>query len=518
MVKSFYINLVIILTALITTIGTASEWDDDAFTEATGKMIFSARDVVNHRRGAVKAFLGHEPADVKSHIITQIEKAVSKSIPSLSSFTEQELLQEPNATMRPSQVHFIRAYHSLVFERLKTLFLKIQHRLVKQQNSEILKTGLLWVAPYLLRHKDLERKLRERLIELFSENVIDRRVFGSWRKLELPVYDWESVRNIPLPTFYDDITGGMLEILRDRIRNVVRARTLIKRRGLPLNRQTDLDPTSYVIKFIAQIRSGSPLFLLTEQQLLENPNASMPPDQLQLTRAYHCLVFEELKTLFETIKNHFIAHENKGKLEEALAEVGRALKMHQNLESQYGEILERIQNKRIVKHKSLRLPEYDWPHLDRIIRMQSPPEDQNYAYNDEPISAHGPGCGLQASTSQPGPSVVARLKQPVLIDFLGVADTTVEATPELAHRFGHSHDDRDPLTDDRFSNELCRPPSDHVGFVGGGSMHPDSSTGNIKRPCDSSLHDHTSRSNIRVAGSPQKNTRVKLFGQWLDST
>ncbi|TPX46316.1 hypothetical protein SeLEV6574_g03293 [Synchytrium endobioticum] len=101
--------------------------------------------------------------------------------------------------------------------------------------------------------------------------------------------------------------------------------------------------------------------------------------------------------------------------------------------------------------------------------MQSPPEDRNYAYNYEPISNHGFGYGLEASTSQPRP-------QPVLIDFLGVKDMTREATPELAPRWGHSHDDRDPLPDNRYSNELRRPSRDHVGFVGGSGMHPVTST------------------------------------------
>ncbi|TPX36424.1 hypothetical protein SeMB42_g07088 [Synchytrium endobioticum] len=471
MVKSFNINLVIILTALVTSIGTAPVWDDDAILSDARRMIKCARNVVNHRKGALdKPFLGHGPEDVETYIITQIAKAVSKSLPLFSPFTEQQLLQEPDVSMGPTQVHYTRAYHSLVFEKLKTLFEKIHDRKNKQPDSEILKTGLDCVASYSLRHHDLERKWWERLVELSTKTDLDRPLFSKWRKLELPEYDWERVRNIPLPTFHDVTTGGMLESLRRRIQNVVADRTRIKRKK-NLNLQTDLDPKSYVVKRIAQIRLDSRPFPFTKKQLLENPNAHMPPDQLQLTRAYHCLVFEELRTFFETVRDHLGAHENIGRLEEALAEVGRALKMHQNLESQYGEILERIQDKGIRWHKSLRLPEYDWPYLDRIIRMQSPPEDQNYAYNDEPISAHGPGCGLQASTSQPGPSVVARIKQPVLIDFLGIADATVEATSELAPRFGHSHDDRDPLTDDRFSNELCRPPGDHCQELTFGRLH-----------------------------------------------
>ncbi|TPX38492.1 hypothetical protein SeMB42_g06715 [Synchytrium endobioticum] len=143
--------------------------------------------------------------------------------------------------------------------------------------------------------------------------------------------------------------------------------------------------------------------------------------------------------------------------------------------------------------------------------MQLPPEDQSYAYNYEPISDHGFGCGLEASTSQPRP-------QPDFIDFLGVNHMTREATPELVPRLWHSHDDRDPYTDHRFGNEEHRPPSGPVGFDGGSSMHPGPSTDNIWRPCDSSLHGHQSTSNIGVADSPRPYTRFKMSGEYLDPT
>ncbi|TPX40476.1 hypothetical protein SeLEV6574_g06597 [Synchytrium endobioticum] len=55
MVKSFNINLVIILTALITTIGTAPVWNDDAIIAATRKMYRAATDTVVHRERDVAA-------------------------------------------------------------------------------------------------------------------------------------------------------------------------------------------------------------------------------------------------------------------------------------------------------------------------------------------------------------------------------------------------------------------------------------------------------------------------------
>ncbi|TPX40709.1 hypothetical protein SeLEV6574_g06462 [Synchytrium endobioticum] len=447
MVKTFNINIVIILTALITTIGTAPVWDDSAIIAATRKMRKSAGDVINHRKLTLdKLFLGRSPADPKSYIRAQIAEAVSRSIPQFYPFNEDQLFKDPNDyTVR--RLQFISAYHALVFERLKTLFLKIQNRMAEQQISEVLTNGL-------------------------------------YSKVCRSVPDFNQV---------NDFVGN-------RTKKILR--------GLPFSLRAVSDPTPCVAARIAQIRSVPRPFPFTEAQLLENPNASMPEVQLHLTRAYHCLVFEELKTLFLRIKYHISANENEERLEQALAEVGRAIQMHHNLDSKYGGILKRTHNKYIVQHKKLKLPEYDWPRLDSIPSMQS--EGQYSAYIYEPIPDHGPGCGLEASTSQPRP-------QPVLIDFLG-ADTAWEATPELAPRFGYSHEDRDPPSDDGSSNELHRPSSEQGGFVRGSSMHPGPSTDNMKRPFDLTLHGHQPTSNARVAGSPQKSTRLKLFGVYLDST
>ncbi|TPX33417.1 hypothetical protein SeLEV6574_g08383 [Synchytrium endobioticum] len=317
MVKSFNINLVIILTALMTTIGTAPVWEDNAIMKVTRQTRQSARNCASHRRRDVDRL----PLDYinfcldMSYMSTQIAEAASKSVPLFFPFKEQQLFQQSNESMRPSQLQFARAYHSLVFEKLKTLFYKIQHS--TERFSETLK----------LQNRTIEPQISEIL-----KNVLD---------------------------------SGATNLLRDEL---------------------------------------------------------APADSMQL-----------------------------------------------------------------------------------------PPEDQSYAYNYEPISDHGFGYGLEASTSQPRP-------QPVLIDFLGVNDMTREATPELVPRLWHSHDDRDPYTDHRFGNEEHRPPSCHVGFVGGSSMHPGPSTDNIWRPCDSSLHGHQSTSNIGVADSPPPYTRFMMFGEYLDPT
>ncbi|TPX39752.1 hypothetical protein SeLEV6574_g07003 [Synchytrium endobioticum] len=203
----------------------------------------------------------------------------------------------------------------------------------------------------------------------------------------------------------------------------------------------------------------------------------MLPDQLHLTRVYHRLVVETLRTLDMMIKSHFDARQ----YQEHLKGTGRGIGCQENVN----------------------LPAYKLAPVDS---MRLPREDQNYAYYYEPISDHGFGYGLEASTSQPRP-------QRGFIDFLGVDHMTREATPELAPRWGHSHDDRDPYTDDRFGNEQHRPPSGHVGFVGGSSMHPGPSTDSIRRPRYSSLH---TTSNIRVADSSQQYTRFKMSGEYLD--
>ncbi|TPX36769.1 hypothetical protein SeLEV6574_g08014 [Synchytrium endobioticum] len=484
MVKSINIILVIILTALITTIGAAPECDYGTIIKKAQKMSKSAAQIVSHRPTALcNPVLSYVPGALNSYLRLEIGKMSSPPFPL---FTVHELLQSPNGPMHPSQAYFTRAYHSLVYEKLQTLFMKIQVHMhaVEQLDSEELEAGLARVAPYLLMHHDLEGDWRAKLNELCSEYNLNRRLFSNLRALELPEYDWEHVHAVLLPTVYqlalgqlqmcnDVNTEKMVEWIQMLVRNVIDCRPQIIGQGLTFNLYTALNPRLHLATKIAQIRSESAPYPFTEEQLLEKPKASMPQDRLYLTKAYHRLVIEELTTFFETIKHHFGAHE------QALAEVGGAFQMHQILESKYDEILETI-----AWHR------------------------QVIAYIHQLSIKDTPECGLVASTSQPRP-------QQVFVDFLGIAGTTGEAAPG---NHGHSHDDRDPFPDNRYSSELHRPPSGHVDFVGESSMHPGPFTDNIRRAGDSSLHGHESTSNIGVADSPQKNTRVKLFGQWLGST
>ncbi|TPX32105.1 hypothetical protein SeMB42_g07647 [Synchytrium endobioticum] len=492
MVKSLNINIAIVLTALITTIGTAPVWDDKAITELTRKISRAASDTIAHRKRDLHT---SSPIGIlgDQYIIARIEEVVSKSIPSPSPFSKEQLFQELQETTPITQILFTRAYHSLVFERLKTLFLKIEHHVKKQQilkkirpqESEILKNGLDSVAAHLLWSHDLEGKCRKQCPVHVKNGYMDARVFTRFRTLEFPTvpnYDWDYVRIILLPALKqaaqgqlqignEVTTGEMLESLWKRVENVIVGRDEEVFRGLPFDLHAVSDPTPYVATLIARIKSDARPSTFTEAQLLEVPEAIISLDQLHLTHAYHHLVVETLENLVLTIKDHFVKFQNKEKLGTALAEVAHAKTLHQNLRSECENIIQRVQDEDVNWQENVNLPAYELAPVDSI---QFPTDDQYSAYNYESIFDYGLGYGLEASTSQLVP-------QPGFSDILGEADMPWEATQreELAPRFVYSHEDRYPLWDDGSSNELHRPPSEHGVFVGGSSMHPGPSTDNI---------------------------------------
>ncbi|TPX40478.1 hypothetical protein SeLEV6574_g06598 [Synchytrium endobioticum] len=479
MVKT--VNVVIFLAAIITSIETAPVWDDHA---RTGKMLERARCAANHRKrdlrtsSLARILEDHNEALLQSQ--AQIAGVVSKSSPSFFPFSKEQLFQEPHESTPVTQILFTRAYHTLVFEKLKTLFLKIEPHSVTLQYSKILKNGIESVAAHLLWSFELEEKCRKVFPILARNCFMNSRVFTKFRKLEFPVYDWDYVRINLLPalkqpaqgliqTRNDVTTGEMLESLWKRVENVIVGRNEEVLRGLPFNLHAVLDLTPYVATLIAWIRSDARPFTFTEAQLLKVPKATIPVDQLYLTHAYHHLVVETLENLGLTITDHSVKLQNREKLGTALAEVARAKTMHQNLRNKCEIIIQRIQDEDVNWQENVNLPAYE---LAPVNSMQFPTDSQYSAYNYESIFDYGLGYGLEASTSQPGP-------QPGFSDFLDVVDMPWEATPELAPRFGYSHDDRYPLSDDCFSNELHRPPSEHGGFVWGSSMHPGPSTDNI---------------------------------------
>ncbi|TPX34446.1 hypothetical protein SeLEV6574_g08281 [Synchytrium endobioticum] len=515
MVKFLNINLVIIVTALITTIGTAPVWDDEAIKKAVQKMQLSASDIVRHRKRDVSE-KSVDPAKLTTAYITEkMTKAVFHSVPLFSPFKERQLFQEPGGSTPEMQVLFTRAYHSLVFEKLKTLLMKIEHH----ASEPFLTNELLRVSPHLLRSYDLVHKCAQRFQTPGLPHHMHWSAVGHWRVVELPLYDywWDRVRSILPPILEppashqleisDDATAGeILEILRKRVQNVIASRRVDVYRGLPFNLDKSSDPTPNVVTLIAQIRSDARPFTFTEAQLLEVPEATIPLDQLYLIQAYHHLLVETLETLATVIRSHCVRRQIRETIMAvAVAEVVRAKTLHQNLQSVCENIIQRKHDEGVNWQENVNLPAYELAPLDS---MQFPIEGQYSAFNYQPISDHGLGYGLEASTSQPRP-------QPGLIDFLG-ADTAWEATPELAPRFGYSHEHRYPLWDDGSSNELHRPSSEHGGFVGGSSMHPGPSTDNIRGPGDSSQYGHQTTSDSRAADSPPRNVLLHLFGPSLD--
>ncbi|TPX35379.1 hypothetical protein SeLEV6574_g08196 [Synchytrium endobioticum] len=305
MVKFLNINLVIIVTALITTIGTAPVWDDEAIKKAVQKMRKSAVDAIYHRERDVAA------KSVRSRLSTEyikdeITKAVFNSVPLFSPFKERQLFQEPGGSTPEMQVLFTSAYHSLVFERLVTLLLKI----VRHASEPFLTNELLRVSSCVLRSYDLEHKCAQRFQTPDVPHNLHGAVLHQWSRLELPLYDywleprlydnwWDYVRSIPLPTLEppashqfeisnDATAGEILENLRKRVQNVIASRNMDVTRGLPFNLDKSSDPTPNVVLLIAQIRSDARPFTFTEAQLLEVPEATCPLDQLHLIQSVAC--------------------------------------------------------------------------------------------------------------------------------------------------------------------------------------------------------------------------------------
>ncbi|TPX34096.1 hypothetical protein SeLEV6574_g08319 [Synchytrium endobioticum] len=296
MVKFLNINLVIIVTALITTIGTAPVWDDKVIKKAVQKMQQSASDIVGHRKRDVPA-KSVESKLTTEYIINEMTKAVFHSVPLFSPFSKEQLFQEPHVTTPEIQVLFTRAYHSLVFERLKTLLLKI----VCHASEPFLTNELLRVSPHLLLSYDLGHKCAQRLETAGVPHNMHWAVVRQWRVLELPLYNywWDCVRSMLLPALTqpaqgqlqirnDATAGEIFENLRKCVQNVIASRNMDVTRGLPFNLDMSSDPTPNVVLLIAQIRSDARPFTFTEAQLLEVPEATIPLDQLYLIQSVAC--------------------------------------------------------------------------------------------------------------------------------------------------------------------------------------------------------------------------------------
>ncbi|TPX41116.1 hypothetical protein SeLEV6574_g06248 [Synchytrium endobioticum] len=121
--KSLYINIVIYVTAVIILrwVEGASVSDDDHIQEIISKMHNGAAHI---RAWEHYMFAAQSPVD---YVSAQIENIISSSIPGNPPYCADWIKEPPNIRSKSIiQIRFCRAYHALVFEKLKTFFIRIQ--------------------------------------------------------------------------------------------------------------------------------------------------------------------------------------------------------------------------------------------------------------------------------------------------------------------------------------------------------------------------------------------------------
>ncbi|TPX41775.1 hypothetical protein SeLEV6574_g05933, partial [Synchytrium endobioticum] len=302
------------------------------------------------------------------HVDEMIARAV---ILKRSTYTIDELGAEPNASMPKIQLEFARAYHSLVFEKLKKLFDRIVTTIARQYR-ESLWPELDKVALKLREHFDLEWRYRVQLGKSCSYDHREVRKISYTSELELPQYNWERLRNIR-GTFRsdDEATRHMIATMREDVVAVVAYRYFDKRlvddiMSLPAEEREAYVHGKILNAVITSLPARSPF---TIQQLFETPNNAMPGLQMQFSIAYHRLAYEKMETIryrMEILMNfkRENIHEIKGILGAALHEVKGALQKHYSLKRQYMEA---------YGHKINPL-EGDWARRECIYNLQSTPE------------------------------------------------------------------------------------------------------------------------------------------------
>ncbi|TPX39401.1 hypothetical protein SeLEV6574_g07237 [Synchytrium endobioticum] len=380
-------------------------------------------------------------------LVSYVDAEIAKAATIVGSpYTIDELGAEPDASMPEIQLEFTRAYHSLVFEKLKKLFDRIVTT-IERQCRESLWPELDKVALKLREHFDLEWRYR---VQRGKSCLYNRRKvykISQARELELPQCNWERLRGTF--TCDDEATRHMIATMREDVVAVGAYRNLDQRlvahiMSLPAEEREAYVHGTIVNAAITSLPARSPF---TMQQLFETPNNAMPGLQMQFSIAYHRLAYEKMETIryrMETLMG-FIpedAHEIRGILEAGLPEVKGAQQKHNSLERQYWEA---------YGHKINPL-EGDWARRECIYNLQSTAEAQTPTSHDEPISDNPPGFSVGASTSQPRPCLLDAVThgggvdnqppsvgvhddpmQPGLIDF---PDTTMDATSDPSLRFG----------------------------------------------------------------------------------
>ncbi|TPX33065.1 hypothetical protein SeLEV6574_g08416, partial [Synchytrium endobioticum] len=389
------INTLVCLAAVIiffTPIPAAPVQDNIAIMENARAMQILATATVRERDHTKGLKL---PTHIRTHqdlACFVSEKIASMRIPWESPYTVDQLRSIPDKSMSKVQVDFTRPYHSLFFEKMKTLFRQIELTMMELRNSELLKPELDKVALELLRHYDLEGMYRKHIQQYCS--VVGR--IYSCKELELPNYDWERLRNkLPekelLRVRDDPATAEFIESLCGTVKNAIAHRKRDMLGVFPANLRSQKMLKPYVGKNIKRIVENSvPAATPFEGHLFELPNDAMSEDQMVLTGLYHRLVYEKLKTLLQKLENFMTAHETTGSFEAALAEVESAIRKHHSLEGQYREVCESTFGEAINWLK-LEPLEGDWARRECIYNLQSTPEDQTPTSHDEPISANALG-------------------------------------------------------------------------------------------------------------------------------
>ncbi|TPX41373.1 hypothetical protein SeMB42_g02903 [Synchytrium endobioticum] len=477
MAKFTNINTLVYVAAVImffTSIRAAPVYDDAVITKMTEaaqsyvRSVICLRDLTKGIKLPKKAFTHEGVMAIVKH---KIEKIVTLKE---SPYTMDQLGSYPNEPMLEIRVRFTRAYHSLVFEKLKSLFYMIQRTMIELPDGEILRPGLEKVARKLRKHQNLEWRYRVFLWKLCWKTRHRQLAILRMSETGLPAYSWERLENARERLRWDEaaIVQMITTMLGDL--EIVVVKPI---RSDRMNSLTDGDCRAYVRGAITNaLISSLPIsYPFTMQQLLEPPNDAMPRLQMQFASAYHCLVFEKLKKIFLETKQDMEARDAGDIFGPIRADISRHLRTHYRLEGQYRKVYEKTFGESINCHK-LEPLECDCEGRDVqspcspecIYNLWSTPEGQAPTSHDEPISDNPPGFIVGASTSRPRPYVLDGVTR----------GGSVDNEPQ---RVGSS-----------------RLPID--GVVSSSRLHMDSST---------------DRSHQAAAGS-ERQKQLKLFGKYIE--
>ncbi|TPX52738.1 hypothetical protein SeMB42_g01215 [Synchytrium endobioticum] len=160
MLTSMNINVVLYVTTVIFIFRLAqgAPIPDDANIKAmiVDMQRKATNEAYNRRSGIYTALTGRHVTDIPN----TIKMIVSSAIPEFSPYTEAQMLKKPDKEkLTDIQMKFTRSYHALVFEKLKTVFIKLQlpcHDGTHKGKDPLRSAGLDMVWNALLKHYALE--------------------------------------------------------------------------------------------------------------------------------------------------------------------------------------------------------------------------------------------------------------------------------------------------------------------------------------------------------------------------